>query len=219
MTAGGHDDEAIAQEIRQRLTWDPEIEGASIGITVEDGIATLRGDVRAYQRAAAERIAWATPGVRAVDNALHLTDPFHPGDERIAALATAALASVPGIPAAAIDIVVINGVVKLRGDVERGEQRAAVAAAVLDLPGVVDVRNEITVGAPPANAGGVQGAIQEAFAADAAATAAQIMVRVEGASVTLTGTSPTAYHRQLAERAAWRVAGVTGVRNELAVKP
>jgi osmotically-inducible protein OsmY len=219
MMVGETSDEAIAQAIRTRLTWDPEIEGATIAVTVAQGSVLLEGVVRGYQRAAAERIARETPGVAAVDNRLHLADPLHPGDETLAKLIATALTADPAIPAGQIGVTVHDGIVELRGEVNRGAERSAVEAAVLDLPGVVDVHNRVTVSAAPVEAEQIATTIQDTFVAEARAAARGIVAQVDGDRVTLTGTTPTPHYRQLAERAAWSVAGVSEVRNEIRVEP
>ena len=153
MAGGDPSDDVIEQDIRARLTWDPEIEGAVISVNVTKGIVILEGTVRGYQRAAAERIAKETPGVTAVDNRLRLIDPLHPPDETIGRLVNAALAADPLIPAEQISVAVHDGVVELSGEVSRGAERIAAEEAVLDLPGVVDVRNRIVVTDVPVQVG------------------------------------------------------------------
>jgi osmotically-inducible protein OsmY len=217
MTTRERSDEEIQREIGERFVWEPEIEGAGIAVTVVDGVAILEGAARGYQRAAAERIAGATAGVRAVENRLRLIDPLHPGDEALSRLAASALAADPAIPAGQIRVAVHNGIIELSGEVQRGAERAAAEAAVLDLPGVVDVRNAISIAASPPPATGIESAIREAFLTDATKAAADIAVWMEGSLARLTGTVPTSDYRQLAEKAAWSVPGVDEVRNELRV--
>jgi osmotically-inducible protein OsmY len=219
MTAVGHSDEAIEQAIHERLTWDSEIEGATIAVHVTQGVATLEGTVRGYQRAAAERIAKETPGVTAVNNQLRLIDPLRPSDAIIAEMVGAALAADPAIPAAQIDVAVNDGVIELSGEVSRGTERSAAEAAVVDLPGVVDVRNRIAVTELPVHAEQITDHIRQAFITEATEAATGIVAQVDGGEVTLTGTTPTAHHRQVAERATWNMAGVREVRNEIHVGP
>lgn len=218
VTAGERGDEAIARDIRERLASDPEIEGAAISVSVAGGMEVLEVAVRGYQRAAAERIASATPGVIAVDNRLRLADPLRPGDETLAALVAASLAGDPAIPAARIGIAVREGIVELSGEVSRGAERLAAEAAILDLPGVVDVRNQIAVVAPPVQPRQIETTISDAFAAEATAAAGKIVVQVDEGRVTLSGSVPDPHYRQLAERAAWNVAGVNEVRNEIRIE-
>ena len=153
----------------------------------------------------------------AVDNRLRLIDPLHPPDETIGRLVNAALAADPMIPAEQITVTVHDGVVELSGEVSRGAERISAEEAVFDLPGVVDVRNRIVVADVPVQVEQIETTIREAFMSEATAAAAGITTRVEGGQVTLTGTTPTSHHRQLAERAAWNVMGVGEVHNEIQV--
>jgi osmotically-inducible protein OsmY len=215
MAAADQSDDVIEQEIRARLTWDPEIEGAVIAVNVAQGVAILEGTVRGYQRAAAERIARDTPGVTAVDNRLRLIDPLHPSDEIIARLVDAAFAADPMIPAEQISVAVHDGIIDLSGEVSRGAERVAAEEVVLDLLGVVDMHNRIAVADLPVQVEQIETTIRDAFTAEADAAAARIDAQVNGGQVTLTGTTPTSHHRQLAERAALSVMGVSEVRNEI----
>ena len=215
MAGGDRSDDVIEQDIRARLTWDPEIEGVVISVNVTRGVVILEGTVRGYQRAAAERISKETLGVTAVDNRLRLIDPLHPPDETIGRLVEAALATDSLIPAAQISVAVHGGIVELSGEVSRGADRIAAEAAVLDLPGVVDVRNRIAVVDVPVQVEQIETTIREAFMSEATAAAARIAAQVEGGQVTLTGTTSTSHHRQLAEQAALNVMGVSEVRNEI----
>ena len=215
MAVADQSDDVIEQEIRARLTWDPEIEGAVIAVNVAQGVAILEGTVRGYQRAAAERIARDTPGVTAVDNRLRLIDPLHPSDEIIARLVDAAFAADPMIPAEQISVAVHDGIIDLSGEVSRGAERVAAEEVVLDLLGVVDMHNRIAVADLPVQVEQIETTIRDAFTAEADAAAARIAAQVNGGQVTLTGTTPTSHHRQLAERAALSVMGVSEVRNEI----
>ena len=109
----------------------------------------------------------------------------------------------------------VDGVVELSGEVSRGAERVTAEAGVLGLPGVVDGRNRIMVADVPVQVEQIETTIREAFTAEVAAAAARITAQVKGGQVTLTGTTSTLHHRQLAERAALNVMGVSEVRNEI----
>lgn len=217
MTAPDRTDEAIRQDVLDRLAWDPEVEGSPLRVDVREAVVTLGGTARAYARVAAERVARAVDGVRAVDNRIDVRDPLAPDDGELARLAAAALAADPAVPADRIAVTVRDGIVELTGEVDRGSERAAAEAAVDDLPGTVDIRNRIAVKGPPASAEAIAAAIEEAFVAAARAAAAGIAVRVVEGRVTLSGTVRSLDEREMAERVAWRAAGITGVTDELRV--
>ena len=64
-------DESLAEEIREILTADPELEATDIEVEVEDGAVTLRGlVVDSDARLLAEELVETLPGVREVHNRL-----------------------------------------------------------------------------------------------------------------------------------------------------
>jgi hypothetical protein len=56
-------DRHLQQHVQKALDWEPSIDAADIGVSVEGGVVTLRGDVRTYSDGAtAERVALAVYG-------------------------------------------------------------------------------------------------------------------------------------------------------------
>ncbi|MDG4648456.1 BON domain-containing protein [Roseibacterium sp. SDUM158017] len=59
--------EDVADRIRKALMRDAELDASGIRVAVQDGIVTLKGNVRYLgERRSAERAAWAAPGVTKV---------------------------------------------------------------------------------------------------------------------------------------------------------
>jgi osmotically-inducible protein OsmY len=66
-------DETLAQEIREILTHDPELDARSIEVEVEGGAVTLRGAVVEPDAVLlAEELVESLPGVREVHNRLRV---------------------------------------------------------------------------------------------------------------------------------------------------
>lgn len=62
-------DRELQEHVQAALDWEPSIDAADIGVSVENGVVTLRGDVSSYaEKAAAERVALAVYGVKALAN-------------------------------------------------------------------------------------------------------------------------------------------------------
>jgi osmotically-inducible protein OsmY len=62
-------DRDLQEHVQKALDWEPSVDSANIGVSVENGVVTLRGDVRSYwEKAAAERVALRVYGVKAVAN-------------------------------------------------------------------------------------------------------------------------------------------------------
>ena len=59
----------LQRDILDELEWEPSIDAAEIGVTVDDGVARLDGRVPSYtEKLAAERAALRVAGVKAVAN-------------------------------------------------------------------------------------------------------------------------------------------------------
>lgn len=67
------DDSAISSAVKSKLIADREVKALDVNVDTYEGVVTLRGEVgSAAQRAAAERIARGSKGVKAVKNELRL---------------------------------------------------------------------------------------------------------------------------------------------------
>jgi osmotically-inducible protein OsmY len=66
-------DDAISDNVRQRLASDADVRGAALDVTVKDGVVTLKGRVHAEKgRKKATEICKKVKGVVSVDNQLKL---------------------------------------------------------------------------------------------------------------------------------------------------
>lgn len=214
-------DRDLQGNVQQALDWEPSVDAADIGVTVDTGVVTLRGDVKTYaEREAAERIALRVYGVKAVANDLEvrLVSGTERTDSEIAQAAVNALHWNTRVPADRVSISVRDGRVILRGRADWQFQKDAATRAVDHLTGVRGVTNHIAV-EPRAAAGDVQAKIEAAFQRSAQIDARRVKVTVQDSTVTLTGTVRSWEERREAERAAWAAPGVAHVDDRLAVVP
>ena len=87
-------DRELQEHVQKALDWEPSVDAADIGVTVEGSVVTLRGDVTTYsERSAAERVAFRVYGVRAVANDINvrLRDGEQRTDSEVAQEVLAAL--------------------------------------------------------------------------------------------------------------------------------
>ena len=94
-------DKELQRDVQNALEWEPVVEPSGIGVTVDQGVVTLRGDVRSFfEKEAAERVALRVYGVKAVANdldvRLRMTSERTDGD--IAHAAVTALTWATGVP-------------------------------------------------------------------------------------------------------------------------
>jgi osmotically-inducible protein OsmY len=214
-------DKGLKQYVEDALNWEPSFDAADIGVSVDGGVVTLRGDVASYAaRSAAERVALRVYGVKAVANDLQVRLP---GDRQrtdtdIAQAAVNALTWNTMVPAKGISVAVSNGWITLNGTVDWQYQKDAAARALRDLTGVRGVNNHITV-QPHVRIAEVQEKIEAAFRRSAEIDARRISVSAQDGKVILTGNVRSWAERQEAERAAWAAPGVAQVDDRLTVTP
>jgi osmotically-inducible protein OsmY len=209
----------LQRDVMEELDFDPSLDASGIGVSVNDGVVTLDGHVRSYlEKTAAERAAKRVMGVKGVANDLTVTllAGAQRDDTDIAAAAVRALEWNSWIPTGAVTVTVRRGWVTLEGAVDWQYQRETARKAVEHLSGVVGVTNLIAL-QPKVFPGSVDKRIQSAFQRAASLDAKHVHVETIGGRVILRGTVRSWAERDDAERAAWSVAGVTEVDNEISV--
>jgi osmotically-inducible protein OsmY len=214
-------DRQLQEHVQQALDWDPSVDAAEVGVTVDKGVVTLRGDIKSFaEKQAAERVALGVYGVKAVANDLvvRLGVERQRTDSEIATAIVAALRWSASVPHDKISVAVANGWVKLSGKVDWDYQRSAATRIVRDLTGVVGVTNDITV-APHVSIADVQSKIEAALRRSAEVDARRINVTAADGKVMLSGTVHSWFEREQARRAAWAAPGVTQVEDRIAIVP
>lgn len=214
-------DRDLQQHVQNALDWEPRIDAADIGVSVEGGVVTLRGDVRTYsEKAAAERVALSVYGVKAVANDVNvrLGDGQQRTDTEVAQAVVAALKWNTMVPDEAITVAVSDGWVTLKGHVAWHYQRAAAMTAVRDLMGVRGVTGAVSV-EPHVSGADVKGKIEAALKRSAEIDARRINVVVADGKVTLSGNVHSWFERDEARQAAWAAPGVKMVDDRIAVVP
>lgn len=213
------DDITLRQNILDELEFEPSIDAASIGITVDNGIVTLTGHVGSYsQKETAERVVKRVKGVRGIAQEIEVRvfGALETTDEDIARRALNMLDWNVSVPRNAVQVKVQKGWVTLSGKVEWQYQKNAAADSVRELAGVVGVSNMIDI-TPRVSAADVKKRIEDAFKRDAELDSQGVRVDVSGGSVTLRGKVHTWSERRAAERAAWSAPGVKTVNDQIAV--
>lgn len=149
------DDSRLKARIIEQLQLDPLIPAADVEVLVEDGRVVLLGsvpDARASRRA--QTLVARMRGVAAVDDRLQLADGRQQqkpaGDDALRAEVLNELRFNPTLRPAAVQVQAEQGVVTLRGTVDRWTQRLEAAREAFQA-GAVEVNNLLRVreaGAP-----------------------------------------------------------------------
>ena len=211
----------LKRHVEDALTWEPSFDAADIGVSVDNGVVTLRGDIANYAaKSAAERVTLGVYGVKAVANDLNvrLIGEYQRTDSDIAQAAVNALQWNTVVPASRVTVAVSNGWITLKGNLDWQYQKDAAARAVRDLTGVLGVNNNIVV-QPRVKSSDVRDKIEAAFKRSAEIDARRIAVTAQDGKVILTGNVRSWAERREAERAAWAAPGVTQVDDRLAITP
>ena len=214
-------DRQLQEHVQNALDWEPSIDSADIGVSVDKGVVTLRGDVKTYaERAAAERVALAVYGAKAVANDINvrLTTAAKRSDSDIAQAVLSALRWNSVVPDEKLAVSVSDGWVKLSGTVDWDYQRSSALRAVRDLTGVVGVTNLISV-EPHVSATDVQKKIEAALKRSAEIDARRIHVTATDGTVVLSGNVHSWFERGEARRAAWAAPGVKNVEDRISIVP
>lgn len=211
----------LKRNVDDALTWEPSFDAADIGVSVDNGVVTLRGDIASYAaKSAAERVALGVYGVKAVANDLNvrLIGEFQRTDSDIAQAAVNAVQWNTVVPASRVSVTVSKGWITLKGNLDWQYQKDAAARAVRDLTGVLGVNNNIVV-QPRVKSIDVRDKIEAAFRRSAEIDARRISVTAQDGKVILAGNVRSWAERREAERAAWAAPGVTQVDDRLSITP
>ena len=213
------DDATLKQYVLDELAWCPDIDAAHIGVTAENGVITLSGNVSSYaQKVEAVDAVKRVVGVRGVAEELEVrySSDYSTKDEEIAQRVLDCLDWDASVPKNSVQVAVANGVVTLSGQVAWQFERTSAEDAVRRLYGVVDVINNVTLMNQP-QPSDVKSRIESALKRNAELDAKSIRVTVKDGTVTLEGSVDSWSARVAAEDAAWRAPGVKSVRDRLAV--
>jgi osmotically-inducible protein OsmY len=202
----------LKHDIEAELRWDPSVNAAQIGVSVDQGAVSLLGAVDTYaDKWAAEEAVKRVSGVRAVaeDLTVKVLTDHERSDSEIAAAIQNTFKWDVYVPKA-VTAHVHRGRVTLEGQVTWNYQRDAAERAVRFLAGVIEVSNSITL-EPQTSVTQVREKIESALQRQAVKDAHSIQIEASGGKVTLSGSASSWQSIEDAAHAAWAAPGVTDV--------
>ncbi len=214
------EDTDIKRDVEAELRWAPDVDETDIAVKVNDGIVTLTGYAASYfEKYHAEVAVKRVAGVTAVANDLAVRAPLAgmPTDPQIARDVIEALKTELPLLWQSIRPIVKEGHVGLEGTVEWHLERERAEAAVRRVPGVMSVRNSISL-RPRVAPTEIRHQIEAAFRRNAIVDARHVTVDAHGSEVTLRGEVRSWAERDQAQQTAWAAPGVTQVKNEITVR-
>jgi osmotically-inducible protein OsmY len=209
-------DTQLKRDIEEELLWDPQVNAAQIGVTVDKGAVSLLGAVDTYaEKWAAEDATKRVAGVRTVaqDLTVKILNDHRYTDSDIAVAVQRALTWDVFVPKT-VTAKVREGAVTLEGQVTWNYQRDSAERAIRYLAGVVAVHNSIAL-VPQASAAQVKEKVQAALQRQATADAKTIHIDTSGGRVTLSGHASSWQSIEDAANAAWAAPGVTEVIDQV----
>ena len=213
--------EELQKDVQDAIKWEPLLNAAEIGVTVQDGVVTLTGVVDSYsKKAEAEDAARNVAGVKAVVEKIEInfgSNSAKKDDNEIAAEVVKALTWNLRVPVGKVKAKVEKGWVTLEGELQWNYQKEAAKDAVKNLLGVVGVLNNITIKSETQNEID-KTAIERALRRNWSTGDKCITVKVSGHKATLDGKVYSLHQKDDASRIAWNAPGVWEVDNELLVE-
>jgi osmotically-inducible protein OsmY len=213
-------DDQLRSDAEDELRWEPKVDDASIAVSAQDGVVTLRGTVGSFrERREATTAVKRVYGTKRVDDQLQVkllnADRRADADLRGDVLQVMMLDAL--IPST-IDAKVDDGVVTLSGTAHLHFERDEAELVAGNITGVTGVDNQVELIAPPPLADDVQYSIKKAMDRDAKLDAEGVSVESgDNGTVKLTGIVRSWAEHDAAVDAAWAAPGVMSVHDDLLV--
>lgn len=211
--------EELLKDIIDAINWEPLLHAAEIGVSVEDGVATLTGAVNSYaKKSEAREAAQNVFGVKTVIEKIDVVidSKNHKTDNEIASEINNTFKWHWDIPNDNVNVKVVDGLVTLSGELEWNYQKEAAHKAVSNLIGVKGISNNIRI-VSLSKDGIEKKDIEDAIIRNGYIDNTAIEIEVINNLVTLRGSVDSWYQKSEAGRIAWNAPGVKQVQNDLFV--
>ena len=206
--------------ILDELEFEPSVDAAHIGVSVDKGVVILTGHVNSFaEKQAAIAAVRRIKGVRAIAEEMEVRYPFEKkvSDDDIAKRAVDILSWDVVVPSRAIQVLVRDGWVTLAGNVDWYFQMQSAEGDIRKLSGVCGVTNNINI-KPRVSAVDVKKKIEDALRRRLEGEVKGIRITVQdGNKVLLEGFVENWNDRHAVEIAAWSAPGVKAVDDRLSV--
>jgi len=210
----------LRDDILDELEYEPIVDAAHIGVTVDRDVVTLTGHVGSYaQKLAAISAVRRVKGVHGIADEIEVryASDAKASDDEITSRALNVLSWDSVVPGNAIQVTVRDGLVTLTGKVNWYYQKRSAERDVQGLSGVRSVVNNIEI-EPHAKPDNVKKKIEAALRRQAGIEAKDIRVTVRDDDEVLPEGKVRNWDEKFAvENAAWSVPGVKNVKDKLTI--
>jgi osmotically-inducible protein OsmY len=211
--------EELRHDVEEELFWEPRVDNAAIAVATDEGEVMLRGTVGSFhEKREAARAAKRVYGVTKVDNELsvRLLDADRRDDADVRGAVLQALMLDAAVPPS-IDASVKDGMVTLTGMAPFNYQRAEAEFVAGNIPGVIDLDDQIELTIDDPSPADVRDSINKAFKRDASLDAEALSIDTFDGTVTLSGHVESWLEHDAAVNAAWAAPGVRVVDDLIVV--
>jgi osmotically-inducible protein OsmY len=211
--------EELRHDVEEELFWEPRVDNAAIAVATDEGEVMLRGTVGSFhEKREAARAAKRVYGVTKVDNELsvRLLDADRRDDADVRGAVLQALMLDAAVPPS-IDASVKDGMVTLTGMAPFNYQRAEAEFVAGNIPGVIDLDDQIALTIDDPSPADVRDSINKAFKRDASLDAEALSIDTFDGTVTLSGHVESWLEHDAAVNAAWAAPGVRVVDDLIVV--
>lgn len=211
----------LLTDVKDAIKWEPALKQAKIGVLVEDGKVSLSGTVDHFEKKSlAEMATKSVSGVKAVFENIAIKFAGKTDIKNDAEILKQVLNGLQlnwEVPNNRVTATVANGWVTLEGELEWNHQKNAAKSAANIQLGVKGVTNNIHIKST-SNTEIKKTDIELALNRNWCIDKRDVIVKVVGNHVTLTGIVNSFYEKDEAERLTRNAPGVWTVDNELVIE-
>lgn len=220
-------DDGIVALFKQTYVYKTYLKDDAVKAEAKDGVVTLTGTVaeESHKILAQETVA-CLPGVTRVDN--QLVAKADNGDTWTGRRVRVALLIHRSVNFDKTVVEVRDGIVTLKGEASSMAQKELTAEYAKDIEGVKEVKNEMTVAAPPEPAeqtageklddASITAQIKTALLTHRSTSSTKTNVEAWNGAVTLSGIAKNEAEKSLVTKLVTDIHGVNSVKNEMTVE-
>lgn len=220
-------DNAIEKSAKQSYVFKTYLKADDIKVKSKDGVVTLTGTVsEESHKSLAEETVAGLPAVKGVENKLEVKGD-RPAEKTDAWLLTKVKTTLlfHRNVSAKTEVDVKNGIVTLRGDAKNQAEKDLTTEYVMDIEGVKDVKNELTVAKASKETLGekiddssITAQVKMSLLYHRSTSGLKTKVETKDGVVTLSGKAKNAAEKDLATKFAKDVNGVKSVENLMTIE-